>query len=266
MRFTTVKLLLELDALLDTRLSILGSLDPKRTALTMQDTSYTSRVIDRFPGFDNDAYLSAYQSRTKTLLGGAMRTDVIKIVHDFITRVMNRNIVSPEPIDTEIVLNIYPYDLTEKERALITLGLIKSMPLCPRVTTVSMPTEKLTPQYLRGFACVVMYNFNEWLTHFLAEDYLSACPIPDTTFFVPAILGRIDEGDTPPEHLGNAFNEISKEFHRVISIVFTPVELFSSIAARRSTPDAPKGAESTVGDDDDQETKEWQATAEQKDA
>lgn len=250
MKFPSVKLLLELDALLDTRLSILGSLDPKRTAQIMQDTSYTTRVIDRFPGFDNEAYQKAYDTRTSKSLGGAMRTDVIKILHDFITRVMNRNIVSPTPVDTEIVLNVHPYQLSEKEQAFITLGLIRSMPLCPRVTIVNMPVEQLTPQYLRGFGCVVIYNFNAWLTHFLSEDYLSACPIPDTTLFVPAILGRIDEGDAPPENLSQAFNEISKEFHRVMSIVFTPVELFSSIAARRSTPDAPEGAESTEVEED----------------
>ena len=167
MKLPSVKLLLELDALLDTRLSILGSMDPKRTAVIMQDTSYTTRVIDRFQGFDNKAFKEAYDSRTTKALAGAMRTDVFKILHDFITRVMNRNIVSPTPVDTEIVLNTYPYKLTEKEQTIMTLGLIKSLPLCPKVTFVDIPIKKLTPQYLRGFGCVIMYNFNEWLTEFL---------------------------------------------------------------------------------------------------
>ena len=261
MKLPSVKLLLELDALLDTRLSILGSMDPKRTAVIMQDTSYTTRVIDRFQGFDNKAFKEAYDSRTTKALAGAMRTDVFKILHDFITRVMNRNIVSPTPVDTEIVLNTYPYKLTEKEQTIMTLGLIKSLPLCPKVTFVDMPIKKLTPQYLRGFGCVIMYNFNEWLTEFLVEDHLSACPIPDTTFFVPAILGRIDEGDAPPENLSQAFNEISREFHRVMSIVFTPVEMFCSIAAKRVAPDVPKDAERTVLDDLEEELKTTRADA-----
>ena len=261
MKLPSVKLLLELDALLDTRLSILGSMDPKRTATIMQDSSYTTRVIDRFPGFDNKAFKEAYDNRTTKALAGAMRTDVFKILHDFITRVMNRNIVSPTPVDTEIVVNSYPYKLTEKEQTIMALGLIKSLPLCPKVTFVDMPVNKLTPQYLRGFGCVIMYNFNEWLTEFLAEDHLSACPIPDTTFFVPAILGRIDEGDAPPENLSQAFNEISREFHRVMSIVFTPVEMFCSIAAKRIAPDVPKDAERTVLDDLEEELKTTRADA-----
>lgn len=263
MNHQTVKLLLELTALLDVRLSILGSMDPKRTAMIMQDTSYTGRIIDDFPGFDKDTFKKAAASGDKKYLFGAMRTGVITIVHDFVTRIMNRNIASPTPLNAEIVVNIYPYVLTEKEQAFITLGLIKSLPLCPKITITSLPVEKLTPYYLRGFAAVVMYSFNEWLTHFLAEDHLSACPIPDTTLFVPAILGRLDEGDTPPEDLGKAFNEISSEFHRVMSIVFTPVEMFCSIAAKRHTPDAPEGAESTVSEEDDQETEAWKSTGEQ---
>ena len=46
-----------------------------------------------------------------------------------------------------------------------------------------------------------------------------------------------------------------------MSIVFTPVEMFCSIAAKRVAPDVPKDAERTVLDDLEEELKTTQADA-----
>ena len=74
---------LDLDSILDTRLSLLFTFDPN-LAKDVITHGYTSRDEDVFPGISKEVFASLYSKRTTNILFNATITKLIKLVNEFI--------------------------------------------------------------------------------------------------------------------------------------------------------------------------------------
>ena len=154
------RLLLSLDDLLDTRAGTLCDLNPKLTAELLLDPAYAERIIDVFKGFNKANFDKRYKERDKKVLSLSTSTKVGVIIFDFVQRVVNRNLESPFSMDPVVHINMYPYNLTEKEQGYIRAAVLAKLPIKPEVDFVNLSPEQITPQLLKeNYKTAIMYHF-----------------------------------------------------------------------------------------------------------
>lgn len=243
MKIGTKKILVELDALFDTRQAILGGMDPRGTVRLLASPQYAHRVEDKFENFDMDEFRRRYETRDKRCLRHATITPIVGRIHEFTQRVHNKTLNTPFEMEATVVLNTHPYVLSEEEKSLISRGLLSKLPLTPSIEYVDLPLDKLNPYYIsREFSCIVLYHFNEWLALFLADENFQKYPCFQVTALAPARVLRSDQLN-PKTSLADEFVATMEYLAPMIGVMFLPMDEFSSLMAQRiQPPSAPKDA------------------------
>ena len=236
------RLLLSLDDLLDTRAGVLCDLNPKLVAELLLDPSYTDRIIDVFKGFNKDDFDKRYKERDKKVLSLSTSTKVGVIIFDFVQRVVNRNLESPFNMDPVVHINMYPYNLSDKEQSYIKAAVLTKLPLKPQIEFVNLSLEQITPQLLKeNYKTAIMYHFWDWIEIQSKNENIKKCPLPDFTIFAPMLLKHVD--NQLPEDIAGKFADIITYFRLHLGLVFLPMDNFSSFLAVRRPP-TPEGEQS----------------------
>jgi len=157
-------ILIELDAILDTRLTIYKKMGIDIDSIMKQ--GYNNRVYDRFPGVDYDKYMEMYKNRGNELLEAATITDlpylIVKEAEDDYAFRDAANLINVN----EVWINIYPYDLDERETDLIVAGLIGSFGLEDLdVQTICLKYSDAGPEIMKAYNVVmmIMYHGVDWI-------------------------------------------------------------------------------------------------------
>lgn len=187
------RLLVELDALLDTRLATVSMID-QDAALAIMDDNYRERDFDVFsyiyPGFDDAAYTRRYQRRDWETLSKA-RPTVMAFILAGICQRMGAEIATGSPTITaaEVHINCYPYDLTGEERDLICVAVQKRSGFDIRVTTVDIPHYELNTHRIAGdeYSALIIYNFKDWFECAFATPEPPPREIPSVTVYAPML-------------------------------------------------------------------------------
>lgn len=239
------RILISLDALLDTRSGALFRLDSDATSRLLKSRYYAGRVIDDFPGVDMAKYKAIYDQRDKRVLKYSSITNTVGIVHDFVQRVMNKNLNAPVDMDVEVHLNIHPYKLTDNEKKTLIIALGCKLPLAPNVIVVDYSLDYLNPIFVKNtYNTMVMYDFFEWLEIHSANKLIEKHPVPEVTIFTPALLKFKDE--TTPTNLAEQFTNVMTVMQPFINVLFLPVDVFCSFLSNKPMPlVTPKGNEKT---------------------
>ena len=233
------RLLLSLDDLLDTRAGVLCDLNPKLVAELLLDPAYAERIIDVFKGFNKDDFDKRYKERDKKVLSLSTSTKVGVIIFDFVQRVVNRNLESPFNMDPVVHINMYPYNLSDKEQSYIKAAVLTKLPLKPQIEFVNLSLEQITPQLLKeNYKTAIMYHFWDWIEVQSKNENIKKCPLPDFTIFAPMLLKHVD--NQLPEDIAGKFADIITYFRLHLGLVFLPMDNFSSFLAVRRPP-TPEG-------------------------
>lgn len=236
------RLLLSLDDLLDTRAGVLCDLNPKLVAELLLDPAYAERIIDVFKGFNRDDFDKRYKERDKKVLSLSTSTKVGVIIFDFVQRVVNRNLESPFSMDPVVHINMYPYNLSDKEQSYIKAAVLTKLPLKPQIEFINLSLEQITPQLLKeNYKTAIMYHFWDWIEVQSKNENIKKCPLPDFTIFAPMLLKHVD--DQLPEDIAGKFADIITYFRLHLGLVFLPMDNFSSFLAVRRPP-TPEGEQS----------------------
>lgn len=235
----TLRLLVSLDSLLDTRAGTLSLLDLKKAAELLLTPIYASRIIDQFPGFDQKAFEDLYKKRDKKTLQYSMVTNVLKTIYDFIHRSFNRNLNSPFKVEAEVHINTFPYLLEDKEKDVIANAILAKSPLPFKLDFVRYSNEDLSPGFLKqNYNTLIAYDFQEWIDIHSTNKKIEETPIPEVTFFAPAILKFIDE--KVPRDLSQKFIDTMMVFQLHLNLIFLPVDNFCAVIANKPKTDVPK--------------------------
>ena len=236
------RLLLSLDDLLDTRTGVLCDLNPKLAAELLLDPAYAERIIDVFKGFNRDDFDKRYKERDKKVLSLSTSTKVGVIIFDFVQRVVNRNLESPFNMDPVVHINMYPYNLSDKEQSYIKAAVLTKLPLKPQIEFVNLSLEQITPQLLKeNYKTAIMYHFWDWIEVQSKHENIKKCPLPDFTIFAPMLLKHVD--NQLPEDIAGKFADIITYFRLHLGLVFLPMDNFSSFLAI-TRPPTPEGEQS----------------------
>lgn len=156
----------ELDAILDTRLGTLAKLD-ESFAIAALDGGYFTRMSDKFPGVDPAVFKQAYASRDTETLAYSKPTMLLSVLTQLTTTLSEQARVRPYHDGTRVVVNTYPYQLSDEE--LIEIGKAVSVWIgsAAPVELARLSIKDLTPSYCKEhFSVMVVYEYDEWfVTH-----------------------------------------------------------------------------------------------------
>lgn len=182
---------IELDALLDTRLSTLYSLGPDIVAESLSKNYFTRR-IDTFEGVDKKLFKDAYNARDKVTLSNAIVTKAIGFVKELILLTTSQAIKTPFHAGAKLLVNIYPYELEDSEVNAIVEGVVYAIKGACDVQAVNMSLQDLTPKYCKdNLGYMFLYEYVPWLE---AQGYnFKDLPCPEIMVVVPGIYFTEEE-------------------------------------------------------------------------
>jgi hypothetical protein len=184
MEYTT--LLLELDSILDTRLSLLVTKFPDRIDDILK--IYFSRATNEFDGIISyEDFNSLYRQRDRSVLKNAVMCKTILLVKDFVDTALENMIQTSVEIPPKLILNIYPYDLSAEEIKLILTSMIFHIGNKVDIEVAYIRHEDILPsKMLNSLWGYLKFDYYNWLDDIgeKFKDNRERCP--DTKLITPA--------------------------------------------------------------------------------
>lgn len=223
------RVLVDLDSLLDTRLSLIYQKGPGFTDRALS-ANYYQRSIDSFPGFTFQKFREAYNARDKTVLQNAVLTKINFFIREFVLTTLQQVSNTPFHMKPVILVNTHPYILSELEENSIIKAVVSMTGQLADVGTVHMAPENITPKYVkRDINLMVMYEGAQWVETQSSLGGFSNITCPDVGLICPALMFKepdkkaLEEckriGKTPFQ----AFEELSSP---LVGLKFIDVEHF----------------------------------------
>lgn len=232
----TTPIYVDIHSLLDIRQAILSKLvDPIKLAEFVVSDEYNFRKTDIFKNVDMVEYEKIKNNLTADIL---TRTTVTYIVNTIITKLQNlqkRNSYYGESKKPEVLVNVHPFKLTEKQADIIqNLVFIKLGKSC-LVTLIDKPTEEISPFFIKSLditACYI-YDASCWIENH--TDSLNNIKLPDSLIYFPSIYKVEDDANEIAKITKLGFKDIFGyvEFllSSAVSINFLPILFYSNIVS-----------------------------------
>jgi hypothetical protein len=225
-------LYIELDCLLDTRIStLLLSFGPEAVKTTLAQ-GYHTRWVDKFPNISYDDFQAAYAQRDKRTIQQAIKTPLTKLIQEFVLGTNANTANTPFHHNPKIIINIHPYKLTQNEIRVVRDVVVALTKGQADIEMVSLSLEEITPRYVNNeISLLVMYDYHLWLETHSANDNFKKAACPQIGLFAPMMFKKypvttedkkiIQSLDTP------VFDHIARTISPFIRAVFLPAENFS---------------------------------------
>ena len=230
----TIKILIDLDSLFDIRQGILSKLVDNNTLKDIVTSEeYIFRNIDRFSNIDVVKYNEVNNNRDKSIISNSIIAYMFNILKSKIANIEKRNAYHNENKASELLINIYPFTLTEKEQADLVDVLFVKLNTNIFINIVSYSIKQLSPLFLKNNNIIASYIYNskDWLD-FHSKD-LDKNKSPDTSIYFPSIVYKELSKDELKQLSKLGFNDIFSFteflFSPYIVINFLPVIFYSNI-------------------------------------
>lgn len=183
--------LVDLDSLLDTRLTTLAKLIDKEQLEEYCKLNYFKREDDKFFNLSIEQFNDHYSKRDKSNLFNAKVTYVKNAVNDIIVESIRD--IGYTPFMTtkfKVYLNIYPYKLDDDEIIILGRVINHITSNFAEFEIVSWSDQELTPDIIlkESINHIFKYSWGSWLD--TQHDKIKACPIPHCSLYIPYIYGK----------------------------------------------------------------------------
>ncbi len=224
------KILVDLDAILDTRIGTLARMDEDVATEIVKSKKYIERLTDRFSSInllvDDAKYSDLYLKRDERTLAKSLISDVVYTLSlglQELGGIYDRGIIEGE---LEVTVNTYPYSLSEDKIKIILDGLGCYLPLHVKVTSVNLSpwhlsSEALSKSYMEWYC----YDIEPWLL--INTNGLLTNRAPEVKVHLPRIStsGELPERDPLIPCPFKAREMVLREF---LDITYNEVSLFSA--------------------------------------
>lgn len=224
----------DLDSLLDTRLSNLF-LSKKISLNTKEEIyAYFNRTIDEFSMISFNEFKELYAKRSKIGLRLAVGTHINSLIKNFCASTLELPMVTPWYMKPRICVNIHPYKLVDEEIDVIINGLVHSLADLADIYVIDKTNLELTPSYIKdNFSIFVKYDLMEWLSNYDTKEAFDEVKLPDVSLIGPMLFYKDPRQDK--EYIkyisegGNPFLDVSRILKPLMNLVFLPVKHFSGV-------------------------------------
>lgn len=182
----------DIDSIFDTRMAVLHGFGTEVLEKVLGG-GYFSRVHDEFTGVDMGAFKIAYDARNEETLKQALATPVVDLIRIFIKQTMAALVQSPYRRQPKVMLNTYPYLLSEKMEKSIIVGLVSALQNMADIQLVNIPPSALTPKYVKdNIVQMAMYSYNTWLDFHSENRNFVDTQCPAVALYAPGLLRNKD--------------------------------------------------------------------------
>ncbi len=185
------RILVQLDALLDTRLGTLSRINPEGIE-ALVTSGYQNRKVDFFEGYDTQQFNEMYAKRDKETLMLSIETKMFLFLGQLVDVLDEQTIMRPYHSGVEIVVNTHPYVLDEEDLVTIRNTVDYWTKGMAPVKLVTIPPKDLTPEFCKAnYSAMIFYDFAEWLPLHIAT--LDTVRMVDVTIYIPSIFKMADK-------------------------------------------------------------------------
>lgn len=185
----------DIDSLMDTRYATYGVLAFDRlnelTVSGFDDLSYYHRLTENTDLCDMVEFRKLYAARTKEIFQVSQPTSILPTIVDMLNECTETGNRPELPEYGGIIINTYPYKLTEEEEAIFISDLLNFSPIPSYATieTVHIETYGINQKFIkdRNIKVLVSYSGGEILSSLSEYHSLELNKLPETTLVVPAI-------------------------------------------------------------------------------
>ncbi|QKE54460.1 hypothetical protein ACSA002_1460 [Salmonella phage vB_SalM_SA002] len=227
------KCLVQLDALMDTRLGTLKRLSPDGAEL-IRTTWYHKRTSDQFDRngskINQAAYTALYSARDEETLKLSMMTQLPKYLMTLIARLTSTQGMPLLSQQFKIDINYYPYELSEQVLTAIQVAMETYTNGAAEINMVYYAPEDLTVTMVKScYDIVFLYDFNEWLMQHTKE--FEKAQIPEVRMVAPKLYLK----DVPSQllekvnHEEYVWEQMSMVFMGLVGVVFMDANLYSIV-------------------------------------
>lgn len=232
------KVLVELDALLDTRRGVLFGLNPEAGKGTLV-SEYNYRPSDDMSVFQKVVTQAEFEEAYKKRNKDTLKKSIVTSMHFFLNELVRKlednhrfNVDSAEEV--EVMVNIHPYELDEAERETLAIAIQSRVGVITPVRIVSIPLEQMTIAFLNqeDYTGVILYNFHEWSEKVLANLEHHPENAPGITLFAPALFlsnQPLPKEEDLKDEKGNPadpFQMLMSFLAEVIGLSFLPIRFY----------------------------------------
>jgi len=226
--------LIELDALLDTRMGAMAVLgcEAVTSGKIFEDIRYYTRETDDFEaltGLSREVTDKAYKERDEETLAASLLTPMIIQLAEIVKSIQVDFSVRHMSQTFKVLINGYPYkNLRVDERVAICRAVKNHLNLDIPVEMVWMTPEEVKPSFIRAnLSGMILYNFNEWMAANYKEMERIAFPR------VHVVAPRLYEKESPSPEL-----RVVREFNNAspfsilkfgLSMYFTAIFMHPSL-------------------------------------
>lgn len=171
------RILISLDALLDTRLGVIANINAEAAKNLVRSMDYWERHYDDWYKLTGglvtneqfrDAWLVRGGANTRKTLDACFETGLSPFLYQCLAEADINMASGMTPMDEEIglAINVYPYDLSFGERRMIIDIMQEKYGSELPVMIVSHPIEEMTVELLSsGYGMLIIYDFAEWFKY-----------------------------------------------------------------------------------------------------
>lgn len=184
-----IKILVDLDSLLDTRIGILSLLDSE-TIGEVAAKGYRTRSNDRFwelAEVDQEGYEFLWANRNVNIALNSLITNIPFILTKVTSKIVEESIKDPTLSKPTVVINTAPYELTSSDLEQLKAVLQIYLGDLIDIETLYLDDNVLTPKFIKeNWQIIFKYDFNSWLQKH--QETIGECPIPEVTMYIPKLL------------------------------------------------------------------------------
>jgi hypothetical protein len=185
---TKAGIVVDLDALFDTRLATLDLLDPLLAAHALQN-GYLDREEDAFKFCNHELFRRVYAKRDEETLGRSRMTQIKGIVIDFMKDGINRFKTERTKAYVNVYINVWPYKIAEDAVGEILKPFYDVVGGMANIHVVNLRPEDLTPDVCKKhFSYIIKYDFMEWLVKLGELGLIQNNPMQGITLVAPRIF------------------------------------------------------------------------------
>lgn len=222
---------IDLDCLLDTRMgTILQHFNDDEIKLAL-DSNYFTRIEDKFTGISKERFKQAYSKRDKVTLKNSIASKAIILINKLISLCVKNAVTTPVYRKPKIILNVYPYVLSEEEINVFIEILAQVTIKLADIVVINSEDKFITPVYLKEqLEYVIKYEYGPWLD--MHNKSFEALKCPEISLIVPGLyfdrlptsdeLDKIKHFNTEPFRL---MEQLSSPF---INLKLHDIELFNA--------------------------------------
>jgi len=224
---------MDLDSLFDTRLSTIKSYDKKIYDRLFINEYYDKRLTEEFSYLNIYIFKTLFSKRNNDILHGSKITEVLTSFIKEADLLLTKRLESSTSPIIEVVINSYPYTLTESEENQI----INAINHFSNINTLDISIIRVNPYDITlkevgtRYTTMFMYNALAWLDYQIAVDSGEASA---TTLYGPGLLVNpiLFSKDNDVDMM---FKYQTELFGRYIHYVPLPIKVFNIKKVYRET-------------------------------